>query len=167
MKITSPESLRLWQKRVGSLSGIPQFPPVSDRPLVLAGLKEALWRAGPEYVATAMLKLQAHYWRPDFSPAQAKELYADYIEDLSDLPPDILDAAIGQYRRNPESKFFPRTGELLGFAAPMLEERRRAVLRLERGPGGKPQEQKRSPAEIDRMRNLVKTAFRRTDEASA
>jgi hypothetical protein len=129
---------------------------------VLAGLKEALWMAGPDYVATAILRLQAHYWRPDFSPAQAKELYADYIEDLADLPPDILDAAIGQYRRDPERKFFPRTGELLGLAAPLLEERRRAVARLERGPEQKGRDTpKRSPEDIEKMRKLIKETFNR------
>lgn len=133
-------------------------------------MKSALWKAGPEYVATALLRLQAHYWRPDFTPAQAKELYADFIEDLSDLPPDILDEAIRQYRRDPERKFFPRPGEILGLAEPMLTERRRAVYRLEKHINARDEARsvpKRTPEELARIEALVKSIAHSTDHADA
>lgn len=133
---------------------------------MLQGLKQALWASGPEYVATSLMRLQAHYWRPDFTEAQARELYVDFIEDLGELPPDILDEAIRQYRRDPEARFFPRPGDLLATAKPLLEERRRAVSRLERGPDHKPAHPSRSPEEIARVRALVKGTFPRPDDAA-
>lgn len=55
--------------------------------------------------------LSSHYWRPDFSPAQAALLIVDYCRDLADCTLLELDAAIADYRRGQE-KFFPKIGDL-------------------------------------------------------
>ncbi len=148
-----------WQRDAGSLVGIPRLPGPTERAEVLSGLKAGLWVAGPEYVAAALLKLQAHYWRPDFTPAQAKALYADFMDDLGHLPPDILDAAITKYRRDPKSEWFPKPSQLLAIAEPLLAERRRAVARIE--GASKPTERaappKRTPEEIARIDALVRS----------
>ena len=135
---------------------------------MLSDLKAALWGAGPEYVAHALLRLQAHYWRPDFTPAQARELYADFIDDLGHIPPDILDDAIATYRRDPEARFFPRPGQLLAIAEPLLAKRRRAASRIEKAMNEKPDRgpYRRSPEEIARIDNLVSSAFKRPDNTA-
>lgn len=38
----------------------------------------------------------------------------DYLSDLSGYSPDSIEAACVSWRRKPEAKFFPRSGELLG-----------------------------------------------------
>ena len=159
------ESTRRWQRDAGSLAGIPSLPPENQRAEVLSALKAALWGAGPEYVATALLRLQAHYWRPDFTPAQAKELYADFMDDLGHIPPDILDDAIAQYRRNPKSEWFPKPSQLLAIAEPLLAERRRAASRIENAlhPKERPAHPQRTPEEKARIDNLVKQVFQRPD----
>lgn len=161
---TLSASARRWQKDAGSLVGIPLVPPESERMQVLSELKAGLWGAGPEYVATALLRLQAHYWRPEFTPAQAKELYADFMDDLGHIPPDILDEACAAYRRDPEARFFPRPGQLLAIAEPLLAERRRAVARIERADEPQRTIYRRSEDEIKRVDDLVKSAFRTSDE---
>lgn len=169
-RTTLPDSLRQWQRRVARLVGGPDMPASTEaRKELLRDLRAAMWASGPEYVATSLLRLQAHYWRPDFTPAQAKELYADYIEDLSELPPDILDEAIREYRRNPEARFFPRTGELLGLAAKNLEERRRAISRLEAHVTRSEAiaHPKRSPEELARVKQAIKDAFKPFPEAAS
>src|SRR5690606_35264893 len=69
-KTTLPESLRQWQKLAGRPGNYFTLPATEEeRREVLSALKSALWAAGPEHVGTSLLRLQAHYWRPDFSPA--------------------------------------------------------------------------------------------------
>jgi hypothetical protein len=59
-------------------------------------------------------KLAVHYWRPDFTPGQARQLYADYVEDLREYSLRDINNAILKYRRDAESKFFPTCGQLVG-----------------------------------------------------
>lgn len=128
---------------------------------MLAELKAGMWGSGPDYVATALLRLQGHYWRPDFSPAQARELYEDFMDDLGHIPPDILDEACAAYRRDPEARFFPRPGQLLAIAEPLLAERRRAISRIESASYRSHEPSyRRTPEEIARVDELVKNAFR-------
>lgn len=131
---------------------------------MLAELKAGMWGSGPDYVATALLRLQAHYWRPEFTPAQARELYEDFMDDLGHIPPDILDEACAAYRRDPDARFFPRPGQLLAIAEPLLAERRRAIARIERADEPQRTIYRRSEDEIKRVDDLVKTAFRSPDD---
>jgi hypothetical protein len=59
-------------------------------------------------------KLAVHYWRPDFTPGQARQLYADYVDDLREYALSDINDAMVKYRRNAESKFFPTSGQLVG-----------------------------------------------------
>lgn len=45
-----------------------------------------------------------------------------WLADLADYPADIIDAACAEWRRGP-NRFFPRPGELLALARPILEAR--------------------------------------------
>ena len=166
-KTTLSESSKRWQRDAGSLVGTPRIPPENERHRVLAELKAGMWGSGPDYVATALLRLQGHYWRPDFSPAQARELYEDFMDDLGHIPPDILDEACAAYRRDPEARYFPRPGQLLAIAEPLLAERRRAIARIEKADEPERTIYRRSPEEIARIDNLVSSAFKRPDEPTA
>lgn len=68
-------------------------------------------------------RLSLHYWRPDFGPGQVRLLLADYLDDLHGYSVEAINAACTQYRRNPENKFFPRSGDLLALLKPKSEPR--------------------------------------------
>lgn len=57
-------------------------------------------------------KLALVYWRPDFTPGQAKQLYAQYLDDLRPFAFADVAEAIETYRQNGENKFFPTPGQL-------------------------------------------------------
>lgn len=72
-------------------------------------------RARKEKAVVAILgKLALHYWRPDFTPEQSKQLYLDYVEDLMPYAVVAIGEAAKEWRRNPANKFFPKSGELIG-----------------------------------------------------
>ena len=64
-------------------------------------------------IAAILARLSLHYHRPDYSQAQAKLLFEDYLNDLEPYSPRDVEIACEEYRRKPESKYFPKVGELL------------------------------------------------------
>lgn len=60
-----------------------------------------------------LLKLGSHYWTPSFSRAQAKELLADYLEDLAKYRTQELDAFAGIWRRDVSRTKFPKIGDIV------------------------------------------------------
>ena len=64
--------------------------------------------------AAILSKLALHFWRPDFTSAQAGMLIGDYLEDLKWYAPTAVEHACKVYRRKPDSRFFPTSGQLLG-----------------------------------------------------
>lgn len=134
---------------------------------LLSVLKNSMQPAGKERIAMALARLQPHFWRPEFSKAKAKAFYEDNIEDLSGLPLDILEEATRCYRRDPDAKFFPRSGVLLGIARPMVEERKRAIVRLERllSESTPQPEKKHTPESIARVKAAAANLFKRPDAA--
>lgn len=67
-----------------------------------------------EAILVLLAKLALVYWRPDFTPAQAKQLYGQYLDDLRPFSFRDINDAIEKYRQNPESKFYPTPGQLRG-----------------------------------------------------
>lgn len=63
-------------------------------------------------IAKMLMALASHYWRPDFSPSQAAQLVADFVEDLIEFPLAEIEIAILEYRRGAENEFFPKPGKL-------------------------------------------------------
>jgi hypothetical protein len=59
-----------------------------------------------------------HYWRPDYSPDQAKILMEDYIHDLEAYTPVEIERACMEYRRTPGNEFFPKVCQLLEILNP-------------------------------------------------
>ena len=68
-------------------------------------------------VGAILSRLALHYWRPDFTPMQAKLLVQDYLADLGAFTPEQINQACAEYRRNGENKFFPTSGQLLKLLA--------------------------------------------------
>lgn len=64
-------------------------------------------------IAALLARLSLHYWRPDYTPEQARLLVEDYLSDLAGYTPDQVRRACEDYRKLPDSKFFPHSGELL------------------------------------------------------
>jgi hypothetical protein len=71
-------------------------------------------KAKDEAIVALLFELATLYWRPDFTPDQAKVVIRQYLEDLRDFAVKDIAHAIRTYRRNPESKFFPHPGALRG-----------------------------------------------------
>lgn len=82
-------------------------------------------------VAALIGKLALHY-SLGHEASNLKHLIADYIEDLSPYPSWAIDAACKAYRRNADSKFFPKIGELIGLAEKEVREPRRELSLIER-----------------------------------
>lgn len=64
-------------------------------------------------ISAILARLSLHYWRPDYSPEQAKLVMEDYLDDLAGHTPEQVSKACEQYRKNPDSKFFPKIGEII------------------------------------------------------
>jgi len=64
-------------------------------------------------ISASLAKLALHYWRPDYTPAQANLLMMDYLNDLKGITPEAVEAACEKYRKNEKNSFFPRSGQLL------------------------------------------------------
>lgn len=79
-----------------------------------------------------LLKLGSHYWTPSFTRAQAKELLADYLEDLAKYTPPELESFAGTWRRDVSRTRFPKIGEIV-FA--IARARADAADRATRTPG--------------------------------
>jgi len=60
-----------------------------------------------------LLKLGSHFWTPDFTPAQAKHLLKDYLEDLENYRPMELDKFCRIWRTNAANKSFPKVGQVI------------------------------------------------------
>ena len=115
--------------------------------------------AGDEKVGEMLAKLQVHYWRPDFTPAMAASLYADLMDDLEEYSEGLLLEAIRDYRRDPEAKFFPRSGSLIPFIEGANWRRVRARFNLVKaleGPNKKGDEPKLPT--LDRRKELADMA---------
>ncbi len=72
------------------------------------GAREAKEKA----ILVLLAKLALVYWRPDFTPSQAKQLYDQYLDDLQEYPFADISEACQKYRRDGENKFFPTPGQL-------------------------------------------------------
>lgn len=67
-----------------------------------------------EAILLLLAKLAIVYWRPDFTPGQARELYTQYLDDLRPFAFADIAEAIEKYRQDAENKFYPLPGQLRG-----------------------------------------------------
>lgn len=101
--------------------------PTKALPLVLSQQQRSEdWRRS---VGAILSRLGLHFWRPDFTEGQAKLLFSDLYSDLADFSPNEISTACATWRRNPENRFFPTSGQLIGIMRPTVPSEPR--LRLE------------------------------------
>ena len=92
----------------------------------LALARQAVTPAGPEATGLILAKLALVVIVPEGN--DHKTMMSVYIEDLEDVPADVLDDACRQWRRT--QKFWPTIAELLELCEPEVRERRRRLRRL-------------------------------------
>lgn len=68
-------------------------------------------------------KLSLHYWRPDFTPEQAKAMYGDFVHDLAAVTAPELIGACQEWRIDPLNRFFPTPGQLLELVRSAISRR--------------------------------------------
>lgn len=73
--------------------------------------------------ATHLGKLALHFWRPDFTPEQAKQMYGDFVADLAGITAEELAEACRAWRLNPANSFFPTPGKLRELLKDNIAER--------------------------------------------
>jgi hypothetical protein len=63
-------------------------------------------------IATSLGRLAQHYWRPDFTPEQAKLLYGDFVRLLDGATAAEFQRACDEWVMDPLNRFFPTPGQL-------------------------------------------------------
>lgn len=71
-------------------------------------------------------KLALHFWRPDFTPDQAKLMYRDFVHDLDGVTAQELAGACEAWRTDSRNSFYPTPGKLLDLVKDALGDRARA-----------------------------------------
>lgn len=71
-----------------------------------------------------LIQLSSHYYRPDFTKAQAKSLIDDMVQDLACFQMQEVEVAIRRYRQDAARKFFPRSADLRELVLADQRERR-------------------------------------------
>lgn len=116
MKMTKDDPERRMDMGTNRMPTTPSYQP--RRNLQPRTVNEA---SGAEII-TLLSRLALHYWRPDFTEAQAKLVIQDFVRILSPISYGELDRACTAWLSNAENKFFPKPGELLALAKPKLQE---------------------------------------------
>ena len=97
-------------------------------PDAIADHQRALVPAGRQQIRAALSRL-ALSCRLEDMPARAWETHlSDFIADLAETPPDIIDDTCRRWRRG--HKFWPTICEFLALSEPALYRRRRVLERL-------------------------------------
>lgn len=78
------------------------------------GLAVALsTQASGREIATAMVTLQAHYWRPNMPEAVMRAVADDFARFLAEFPIVVIAEARDRLLLDPERKHAPRIGEIV------------------------------------------------------
>ena len=89
-------------------------------------------RASVRDFAEQLAKLSLHYWRPQFTPDQAKHVFGDFAADMAEVTPAELREACDRWRRDAANRFFPTPGQLMAMVSDALRERARERTGAER-----------------------------------
>ncbi len=82
-------------------------------------------KATPREFAAHLGRLAIQFWRPDFTPEQAKIQYSDFIRLLDGLTADEIRQACDDWMMDPLNRFFPTPGQLKEMVADNLRRRAR------------------------------------------
>ena len=97
-------------------------------PEIIAACERSLVPATHEEATVILMRLSISCRMEGMTKATWKGHLQDFIEDMGELPPDILQEACRRWRR--DNKFWPAISEFLKLANPLLKERRRTAERL-------------------------------------
>ncbi len=117
-----PDALRSQLQRIGDTRSLEVA-----LAAIIAGPPKAMRRDFAECLG----RLSLHFWRPDFTPEQAKLLYEDFAHDMQGVTADELRAACQTWRTDPLNNFFPTPGKLLEIVKESLGETRRVAIGAE------------------------------------
>jgi len=99
---------------------------------IAADYREAMRPSTHDQRKAALLELRLATVPRNESELEARASFAKLIDDLSDVPADIVHSACRAYANEPGTRFFPRgAGELRTFANPMMAQRAIRAHRLE------------------------------------
>lgn len=94
-------------------------------------MAEELDQRNPARIAVAIERLSGHYPRMQRDEVAAREWAKDWLEDLGDMPPGVIEEACAEWRRSDE-KWMPTPGQLLAKANRILTMRHAELRRAER-----------------------------------
>jgi hypothetical protein len=117
---------------------------------------------GGEAVVRIVGKLFAVYPQPDRGPAEWTAFWEAYTDDLADMPPDALEAAVKEYRRGAKSEFLPKPGPLRALALKHAEPIWKAVHRAKRAANSLPRPARGANPEFRDLMAKLSTELRRT-----
>lgn len=123
-----------WRSTVGfNPTGWTPPPRVTDRvaaalPRAIEVFERSMTPAKPGEIQIALSRLSINCRIEDMSEQAWKLRFEDCIEDLSDVPSDILHDAMAKWRKT--EKFWPMMSELRAIIDPMIAKRRRQIKRL-------------------------------------
>jgi len=69
--------------------------------------------ADSEEILGLLARLRIHFPTHRMRENELEVLISDYLADMSSYPPDIIEKACAEYRRDSENMFFPKLGQLL------------------------------------------------------
>lgn len=93
-------------------------------------MAEALDERNPARAAVAIERLSGHYPRQQRDETAAREWARDWLEDLGDMPPAVIEEACAEWRRSDE-RWMPTPGQLLAKANRILTMRHAELRRAE------------------------------------
>lgn len=83
----------------------------------------------------------------DISAGEKRVRFAEDAEDLSEYPPDVLEEAVRRYRRDPENRFYPHSGQLRAICESIVSPIRRDLKTIQRLIAAKEAEKLKAPKE--------------------
>ena len=98
---------------------------MAELPALIARGQRSIQPAGADLIGAALLRLIAVH---PIGDRETDIMMDTYVEDLSDLPADLIKGACTHWRRT--ERFFPTIAELRALAMPELARRRKYLERL-------------------------------------
>lgn len=84
--------------------------------LILIAIRQyeiALKPAKPAEILNLLARLKLHFASSYTTENEFQYMLTDYLADLAQYPKDLLELACVEFRKNPESQFFPKIGQLI------------------------------------------------------
>jgi len=70
-------------------------------------------------IAAHLGRLRLHYPMREMSQEHVRLVMEDYLDDLEQFRPELIEMALRHYRRTPGTKWFPSVGEIMACLRPL------------------------------------------------